>query len=138
MPPGGQDRIVEASRRTSHCDTRRFSKVATVKQLTGREYQVTMTEPEFDLVKNALDQAERVSRFGMEVLDDADASRDGGPSVNSRLRLEIDALAMREASLICLQKTLAEIDRGGGLPPPRRADLGQLDYAAATRVPPPR
>jgi type III restriction enzyme len=72
--------------------------VATVKQLTGNEYQVTMTGTELALVKNALDEAERVSRLGLEVLDDADTSRDAEPSENSRLRREIKARTWEQAT----------------------------------------
>jgi hypothetical protein len=100
--------------------------VATVKQLTGSEYQVTMTATELALVKNALGEAERVSRFGIGVLDDVDNCRDAERSENSRLRREIDALAMREASLRSLQKTMAEVDRGGKGASMRRDDLDQL------------
>ena len=75
------------------------TQVARVRQLTGGGYQMTMTGTELALIKNALDEAERVSRFGMEVLDEVDTGRDGEASENSRLRREIDSLAMREASL---------------------------------------
>ena len=108
--------------------------MAIVKQLTGSEYQVTMTAAELALVRNALGEAERVSRLGMEVLDDVDNSRDGTPSENSRLRREIETLAMREASLRSLQKTMAEVDRGGKPAPTRRDDLGQLSSGAARQV----
>jgi hypothetical protein len=64
--------------------------VATVKQLTGNEYQVAVTAAELPMVKNAVDEAERVSRFGIEVPADVDNSRDGDPSEDSRLRREID------------------------------------------------
>lgn len=86
--------------------------MARVRQLTGGGYQVTMTGTELALIKGALDEAERVSRFGIEVLDEADHARDAEPSENSKLRREIEALAMREASLRSLQKTMSEIDRG--------------------------
>jgi hypothetical protein len=111
--------------------------VATVRQLAGTEYQVTMTEIEFDLVMNALDEAERVSRFGIQVLDEADAIQEGGPSENSRLRREIEALTMREASLKSLQTTMTEIERAW-LAPVHHPDLDQAGSAAAVRVPPPR
>jgi hypothetical protein len=112
--------------------------VATVKQLTASRYQITMTETELVLVKNALAEAERVSRFGMEVLDDVDKSPGAEPSENSRLRREIEALAMREASLRSLQKTMAEVDSGGKLAPMQHADLDQLTSGAALQVPPSR
>jgi hypothetical protein len=82
-----------------------------------------MTGTELALIKNALNEAERVSRFGIEVLDEADHARDAEPAENSRLRLEIDALAMREASLRSLQKTMSEIDRGGKPAPPQHPDI---------------
>jgi hypothetical protein len=64
--------------------------VATVKQLTGNEYQVAVTATELAMVKNTVDEAERVWRFGIEVLADVDNSRDGDPSEDSWLRREID------------------------------------------------
>jgi hypothetical protein len=112
--------------------------VARVRELTGGGYQVTMTGTELTLVKTALDEAERVSRFGMEVLDDVDNSRDAEPTVNSRLRQEIDNLAMREASLRSLQKTMSEVDHGGKPASARFADLGQFSPGATLPVPPPR
>jgi hypothetical protein len=112
--------------------------VARVRELTGGGYQVTMTGTELTLVKTALDEAERVSRFGMEVLDDVDNSRDAEPTVNSRLRQEIDNLAMREASLRSLQKTMSEVDHGSKPASARFADLGQFSPGATLPVPPPR
>jgi hypothetical protein len=56
-----------------------------------------MTGTELAFVRNALTEAQRVSRFGMEVLDDVDNCPDAEPSEKSRLRHEIEALAMREA-----------------------------------------
>jgi uncharacterized protein (DUF1786 family) len=82
--------------------------VASVKELASGGYQVTVSETELALMRTALAEAERVSRFGIEVLDEADRNRAGEPSVNSRLLQEIDVLAMREASLRSLQKTMAE------------------------------
>ena len=119
---------------TGNFDTE-VSKVATVKQLTASRYQVTMTGTELALVKNALAEAERVSRFGMEVLDDVDNSPGAEPSEDSRLRQEIEALAMREASLRSLLKTMAEVDRGGKVAPLQEADLGELTSRAALQVP---
>jgi hypothetical protein len=82
--------------------------VATVKELTGG-YQLTVSGTELALLRGALDEAERVSRFGIEVLDGVDRSRDGESSQDSRLLREIDALAMREASLRWLRKAMAEV-----------------------------
>ena len=118
--------------------TREVSQVATVKQVGASGYQVTMTASEFALVKSAVNEAERVSRFGLEVLDDADNSRDAEPLENSRLRREIDALAMREASLRSLQKTMAEVDPVGNPAPMKHADLDPLRSGAVVRVPRPR
>ena len=83
--------------------------MATVTELASGGYQVMVSESELALMRTALAEAERVSRFGIEVLDEADRSRDGEPSVNSRLLQEVDALAMREASLRSLQKNMAEV-----------------------------
>ena len=112
--------------------------MASVRQLSRSQYQVMVTGTELALIRAALGEAERVSRFGMEVLDEVDNSHDGEPVANSRLREEIDALAMREASLRSLQKTMAEVDRGGKLAPRQHADLGRLSAGAALPVPPPR
>lgn len=109
--------------------------MARVSELTGDRYQVLVSATEFALIKNVLSEAERVSRFGMEVLDDVAASRDRAPSGNSRLRREIEALAMREASLRSLRKTLSEIDRGGKPGPTHHADLDELRSAASLQVP---
>jgi DNA repair exonuclease SbcCD ATPase subunit len=108
--------------------------VATVKQLTASRYQVTMTEAELALVKNALAEAERVARFGTEVLDDVDRSPAAEQPENSRLRREIEALAMREASLRSLQKTMAEVDRVGKPAPTQHADLDQPRSGAALQA----
>jgi hypothetical protein len=96
--------------------------VATVQELTSGGYQITVTGTELALLRSALDEAERVSRFGIEVLDGVDRSRDGESSVDFRLLREIDGLAMREASLRSLQKTMAEIDSGGKLASAQDAD----------------
>lgn len=128
----------------SHCDGE-VNHVSQVRQLTGGGYQIMMTGTELALIKNALNEAERVSRFGIEVLDEADHARDAEPAENSRLRLEIDALAMREASLRSLQKTMSETDRGGKPAPAQhpdidqlRSDIDQLRSAGPLPVPPPR
>jgi hypothetical protein len=52
----------------------------------------------------ALETTERVSRFGMEVLDKADQAMDGRRPDTVRLRREIEALAIREASVRSLRK----------------------------------
>jgi hypothetical protein len=112
--------------------------VASVRQLSRSQYQVMVTGTELALIRAALGEAERVSRFGMEVLDEVDNSHDSEPPANSRLREEIDALAMREASLRSLQKTMAEVDHVGKLAPRLHADLDQVRAGAALPVPPPR
>src|SRR5215469_1425474 len=99
------------TRSVSHFDLE-VTQVARVMRLTGGGYQVTMTGTELALMKTTLDDAERVSRFGIEVLDGADQARDAEPEENSRMRQEIEALAMRQASLRSLQKTMSEIDSG--------------------------
>jgi hypothetical protein len=109
--------------------------VATVKQLTASKYQVTVTGTELALMRNALHEAERVSRFGKQVLDDVGKSPEAEPSENSRLRREIDALAMREISLRLLQKTMTEVDRSGSPAPKQHPDLEQLKSGAALPVP---
>jgi hypothetical protein len=116
------------SRSRSIYDTE-VNQVARISELTGGGYQIMATGTEIALINNALSEAERVSRFGMEVLDDVDTSRDSPPAQNSRLRREIEALAMREASLRSLQKTMSEIDRGGTT---HNADLDELSSGAAT------
>ena len=112
--------------------------MASVRQLSPSQYQVMLTGTELALIRSALDETERVSRFGVEVLDEVDNSRDGERSGNSRLRQEIDTLAMREASLRSLRKTMAEVDRGGKLAPRLHADVEQVSAGAALTVPPPR
>lgn len=112
--------------------------MARVRELTGGGYQVTMTETELALIKTALDEAERVSRFGIDVLDEADQARDAEPGENSRLRREIEALAMREASLRSLQKTMSQVDQTGKAPRPQRPDFGLFRPGAVLPVPRPR
>jgi len=85
--------------------------------MTSGGYQMTVSGTELALLRRALDEAERVSRFGIEVLDGVDRTWDGVSSEDSRLLREIDALAMREASLKWLQKSMAEVDGGGKLAP---------------------
>ena len=86
--------------------------MAAVRQLTSGGYLVKVSETELALIKIALEQTERVSRFGMEVLDEADHDSHGRRGDNTRLRREIDALAIREASLRSLHETIAETERG--------------------------
>ena len=105
------------------------NQVAAVRQQVSGGYQVTVTETELALIKAALAEAERVSRFGIEVLDEADQIRDTQHIETSRLRREIDALAMREASLRSLQKTMSEIDRAAR-PALRQHDLDQFRSGA--------
>lgn len=93
---------------------------------------------ELALLRSALDEAERVSRFGIEVLDGVDRGRDGESSEDGRLLREIDALAMREASLRSLQKTMAEVDGGCTPPPQQPAGPGQVSSGAVLPVPRPR
>jgi hypothetical protein len=112
--------------------------VATVRQQASGGYQVTVTKAEFALIKSALAEAGRMSRFAIEVLDEADQSRDAEPAENSRLRREIEALAIREASLRWLQKTMAENDRAGKSAPTDHADLDQFRSRALLPVPQPR
>jgi hypothetical protein len=112
--------------------------VATVKELTSGGYQLTVSGTELALLRSALDEAERVSRFGIEVLDGVDRSQESESSEDSRLLREIDALAMREASLRSLQKTMSEIDSGGKLPPTQHTDLDPVSSGPVVRIPPPR
>jgi hypothetical protein len=103
------------------------SEVATVIEQASGGYQVTVTEPELVLIKAALAESERVSRFGIEVLDGADQAEDAMRSGNSRLRQEIETLAMREASLRSLQKTMSEAEFGGRR---QHADLDRVSSRA--------
>jgi hypothetical protein len=99
--------------------------VARVTHSTSGCYQVAVTGTEFALVKNALDEARRVSRFGIEVLDKADQAGQAEPAKTSRLQREIEALEIREASLSSLRKTMAEVYPGGDAAA-RCADSGTL------------
>jgi hypothetical protein len=135
MPPEGINGIMDVTGTTgaphlggtgagtSHCDMG-VKQVATVKELTSGGYQLTVSGTELALLRSALDEAERVSRFGIEVLDGVDRSQDSESSEDSRLLREIDALAMREASLSWLQKAMAEVEGGGKLAPAQHADPG--------------
>jgi hypothetical protein len=112
--------------------------VASVRELTGGGYQVSVNRVELALLRSALDEAERVSRFGMEVLDGVDRSQDGASSEDSRLLREMDALAMREAMLRSLQTTMWGVDGGGKLSPTQHAGPGQVSSRRVLRIPPPR
>ena len=57
---------------------------------------------------------------------------------NSRLGEEREALAMLEASLRSLRKTMSEIDRGGNQAPVHVADLDQFRSTASLPAPRPR
>jgi hypothetical protein len=132
-PEGNMDN----TRAGGHFDLE-VTQVARVRQLTGGGFQVTMTGTELALIKTTLDEAERVSRFGMEVLDGADQARDAEPSENSRIRQEIESLAMREASLRSLRKTMSEIDSAGKPAPLHQAAVDRFRPGAALPVPRPR
>jgi hypothetical protein len=108
--------------------------VATMRQLSASEYQVTISRTELALMRNALCEAERLSCFGIEVLADVDNTRDAEPSENGRLRREIEALATRIASLRLLQRTMAEVDGRGEAAPRQLADLDRLSSGAALDV----
>lgn len=108
--------------------------VATMRQLSASEYQVTITGTELALVRNALCEAERFSCFGIEVLGDVDNTRDAEPPENGRLRREIEALARRIASLRSLRRTMAEVDGRGEPAPKQVAGLDRLSSGAALDV----
>jgi hypothetical protein len=114
------------------------TQVARVRELTGGGYQVTMTGSELGLIKTALAEAERVARLGAEVLDGADQASDEEPAENSRIREEIESLAMREASLRWMQKAMSEIDSPDKPAPAHHADIGEFRSRAALPVPRPR
>ena len=103
--------------------------MATVKQQTSGGYQVTMTEIELALIRAALARTERMSRFGIKILDEVDQIAE-----NSRLRREIAGLAVLETSLRSLQSSMSEIDRGGKPAPRGRAGLDRLRSAAGLTV----
>jgi hypothetical protein len=91
---------------------RRVSQMAAVRQLTSGRYLVQVSETELALIKTALEQTGRVSRFGIDVLDQAHHDRHGRRVENTRLRREIAALAIREASLGSLHESMAETEPG--------------------------
>ncbi|HEY2080758.1 MAG TPA: hypothetical protein VGH53_30890 [Streptosporangiaceae bacterium] len=111
--------------------------MAVVKRIAS-EYHVSMAGTELALIRSALGEAERVPRFGIDVLDEADRSGDGNSSENCRLHLKIDALATREALLRSLRKTMSEVDHGGKPAPSQHAALDKLVSAASPLVPQPR
>jgi hypothetical protein len=82
--------------------------MAAVRQLTSDGYLLQVSETELALIKTALEQTGRMSHFGIEVLDEADHFKHGRRAQNTRLRREIEALAIREASLRSLHETMAE------------------------------
>ena len=86
--------------------------MAAVRQLTSGGYLVQVSETELALIKTALEQTGRMSRFGMEVLDEADHDRHGRRAHSTRHRREIEALAIREASLRSLHESMTEAERG--------------------------
>jgi hypothetical protein len=108
--------------------------VAIVTQLTDGGYQVEVSETELSLIASAVEEAERVSRFGIEVLDEADRRGDGRPAQPDRLRQKIDGLAMREASLRSLRKTMAEMSPDVRAVPRQRPDFGQLRPGSVPRA----
>lgn len=86
--------------------------MAAVTQLTGGGYLVQVSETELALIKTALEQTGRVSHFGMEILDEADHYKHGRRAQNTRLRREIEALAIREALLRSLHENMAAAQSG--------------------------
>lgn len=91
-----------------------------MRQLPRGGYSVQVSETELVLIKTALQQTERLSRFGMEALDATDLTTNGRRLEKTRLRREAEALAMREASLRSLQNTMAEAYQVQAVPVPRR------------------
>src|SRR5215472_12769474 len=81
----GTPRRVAGQEMTNSDRDTEVNQVATVKRIAGSEYLVIMTGTELDLIRCALGEAERVSRFGMKVLDQGDHGQNGSPK-NSRLR----------------------------------------------------
>jgi hypothetical protein len=86
--------------------------VAAVRQQTNGAYLVEVSEAELAMIMTALEQTQRVWHFGIEVLDGADQDTDGPRVRNTRLRREVGALALREASLRSLQRALATAEPG--------------------------
>jgi hypothetical protein len=94
--------------------------VATVRQLPSGGFSVQISQPELALIKTALQQSQRLSRFGMEALEAADHATNGRRAESTRLRREAETLAMREASLRSLRQAMAEADQVQAVPVPRR------------------
>jgi hypothetical protein len=88
------------------------SQVAAARQLSSGGYLVQLSEAELALIKTALGQDEQLSRFGIEVLSGADQAPDGGRPDKTRLRSEIEGLALREASLRVLRNAIATVEHG--------------------------
>ena len=86
--------------------------MATVRRDSSGGYSIQVSEAELSLIKAAVEQTARVSRFGMEVLDEAHLAMDGRPLDRRRFGREIQGLAAREASLRSLATTIAETERG--------------------------
>jgi hypothetical protein len=93
--------------------------VAAVRQLASGGYLVQLSEPELALIKTALEQTERGSRCPIEGLDRPGQATDGRRTENTRLRREIEALAMRKASLRVLQEAMAKLQPGEEVAQPR-------------------
>jgi hypothetical protein len=94
---------------------RKVSQVATARQMSGGGYLVQLSETELALIKTALEQEEWLSRFGIEVLNGADQAPDGRRPDNTRLRREIEGLALRQASLKVLRNAFATVEYGEGV-----------------------
>ena len=97
--------------------------MATVRQLPSGGFSVQVSQPELALIKTALQQMERLSRFGTEALDEADHATNGRRTENMRLRREAETRAMREASLRSFEQTLADAHRVQAVPVPRRPGI---------------
>jgi hypothetical protein len=128
---------MDNTRSATHFDLE-VTQVARVRQLTGGGYQVTMAGTELGLIKNALAEAERIARLGIDVLDGADQASDEEPAENSQIREEIESLAMHEASLKSLQKTMSEVDEGKPAAVHRADDIDRFRSGATLPVPRPR
>lgn len=84
--------------------------MAIVTQRNSGRYSIQVSEAELSLIRTAVEQTERVSRFGMEILDEAGEAMDRRGLDKKRLRREIEALAKREASLRSLHDAIAEVE----------------------------
>lgn len=94
--------------------------MATVRQLPSGRFSVQVSQTELALIKTALQQSERLSRFGTETLDVAGQATNGRRLANTRLLREAETLAMREASLRSLQNAMADARQVQAVPSPRR------------------